>query len=356
MHAVIMAGGKGTRFWPKSREKKPKHLLDIISTRTIVQETVDRIKSLIPTENILIVTGKSHAEELASQLPEIPRKNIIVEPIGRNTAPCIGLAALHIKRKNIDDVMIVLPADHLILDVSQFINILAAAAQKAKQGPYLITIGITPSSPETGYGYLEQGNLIDNINGKIIYKVKSIREKPPLAQAKEFLRLGNFLWNSGMFIWKTSSILNEIQQWLPQLYDGLLAIEKAMETDQRVFIIDKIYQNLQPISIDYGVMEKTRHSLLMRGDFGWSDIGSWDALWEISEKDENGNAVKGHFIGLNARKSLIHGSQKLIALVDVEDLIIVETHDSILICKRGASQKVKNIVEMLEAQKSKEYL
>jgi mannose-1-phosphate guanylyltransferase len=352
-----MAGGRGTRFWPKSREKKPKHLLDIISTRTIVQETLDRIKLLVPTENILIVTGKSHADELTSQLPEIPRNNIIIEPIGRNTAPCIGLAALHIKRKKIDDVMIVLPADHLISDVGNFLKILSAATQKANEGPHLITVGIKPSSPETGYGYQEQGNIIDNINGEIIYKVKSIREKPSLEQAKKFLRQGNFLWNSGMFIWKTSSILNEIQQWLPDLYNGLISIEKAMETNEEEgFVSDKIYQNIKPISIDYGVMEKTRHALLMRGDFGWSDVGSWDALWEISEKDENGNAIKGHFTGLNAKNSLIHGSQKLIALIDVEDLIIVETQDAILVCKRGASQKVRKIVEILENKGLTKYI
>jgi mannose-1-phosphate guanylyltransferase len=358
MYAVIMAGGKGTRFWPKSRERMPKHLLDIVSERTIIQETIDRILPLIPAENILIVTGLSHAGELMKQAPGIPEENIIIEPVGRNTAPCIGLAALHIKRKSPDAVMVVLPADHLINDAARFCHLLSLAAEMARQGDYLLTIGIKPTFPETGYGYIEQGSLKATIKGEEIYEVKSIREKPALEQANTFLEKGGFYWNSGMFVWRVETILREIGRWLPELHKGLLRIEESIGTDREKEIVDRVYRDIKPISIDYGVMEKADNVLLMRGDFGWSDMGSWDSLWDVSEKDENGNAahVRGLFVGVEAKNTLIHSPRKLVALVGVEDLIVVETEDSLLICKRGRSQDVKKVVEILEVNNMKEYL
>lgn len=358
MYAVIMAGGKGTRFWPRSREKKPKHLLDIVCERTIIQETIDRIAPLIPAENTLIVTGSSHAEELMRQTPQIPRENIIIEPVGRNTAPCIGLAALHIMRKSPDEVMVVLPADHLIADAKQFRHILSVAAEVARQGDFLLTIGITPTCPETGYGYLEEGVRRTTVQGEDIYQVKSIREKPALAQAKIFLETGGFYWNSGMFVWRVDTILGALKKWLPGLHEGLLQIEPALGTDREKSVVDQVYKKTQSISIDYGVMEKAENVLLIKGDFGWSDMGCWDALWEVSEKDEYGNAahVGGLFVGVDARNSLIHSPRKLVALVGVEDLIVVETEDSLLICKRGCSQDVKKLVETLDAKKMKDYL
>ena len=358
MYAVIMAGGKGARFWPKSRERMPKHLLDIVGERTIIQETIERIAPLIPEENILIVTGESHADELIRQVPRIPRENIIIEPLGRNTAPCIGLAALHIKRKSPHDVMVVLPADHLIHDASRFRHILAIAADMASRGNYLVTIGIRPTSPETGYGYIEKGDLKAAINGENIYAVKSVREKPPLKQAKAFLKKGHFYWNSGMFVWNVDTILGTIEKWLPRIHEGLLHIESTIGTDGAKEALRRVYETFPSISIDYGIMEKADNILLIEGDFGWSDMGSWDALWEVSDKDENGNAAncRDLFVGVDARNSLIHSPRKLVALLGVEDLIIVDTEDSLLICKRGSSQDVKKVVEILEEKKKKEYL
>ncbi|MGZ6237960.1 MAG: mannose-1-phosphate guanylyltransferase [Syntrophales bacterium] len=358
MYAVIMAGGKGTRFWPKSRERMPKHLLDIVSPRTIIQETIERIAPLIPKENILIVTGESHADELMRQVPHIPQENIIIEPLGRNTAPCIGLASLYIRRKSPHDVMVVLPADHLIEDASRFRNLLSIAADMASRGDYLVTIGIRPTGPETGYGYIEKGDLRAAINGENIYAVKSIREKPPLKQAKAFLKKGGFYWNSGMFVWNVETILRAIEKWLPQIHEGLIRMEDAVGTEGEREAVRRVYQTIPSISIDYGVMEKADNILLIDGDFGWSDMGSWDALWEVSNKDENGNAMncRDLFIGVNARNSLIHSPRKLVTLLGVEDLIVVDTEDSLLICKRGSSQDVKKVVEILEEKKKKEYL
>jgi mannose-1-phosphate guanylyltransferase len=358
MYAVIMAGGKGARFWPRSREKKPKHLLDILSEKTIIQETVDRIKPLIPLDNILVVTGKKHAGTLMKQLPEIPSQNIIIEPEGKNTAACIGLAALHICKKVADDVMVVLPSDHAIDDSKYFINVIETAAKVAAQENGLVTIGIKPSSIQTGFGYIEKGNSFKYIADAEIFHVKSIREKPDYQQATQFVQSGNFYWNGGMFIWKASVILKEFARWLPDLYAGLMKINESLGTPRESVILPRVYKKLASISIDYGVMEKADNVFMIQGNFGWSDVGSWDALWEISPKDINGNTVLGSSQAIleDSEGSLIYNPRKLTALVGAKDLIIVETKDALLICKKGRSQDVKKIVEILEAEKIKKYL
>ena len=358
MYAVIMAGGRGARFWPRSREKKPKHLLDIISEKTIIRETVDRIKTLITPDNILVVTGKKHARALIKQLPEIPLRNIIIEPEGKNTAACIGLATLHIRKMIPDDVMVVLPSDHAIADSCKFVDVIGAAAKIAAQEDGLVTIGIKPSSIQTGFGYIEQADFFKNMAKEEVFRVKSIREKPDFQQAKEFIESGNFYWNSGMFIWKASVILKEIGHWLPDLYAGLMKINEVISSPREAVIVPRVYKKLASISIDYGVMEKAGNVFMLQGDFGWSDVGSWDALWEISPKDIKGNAALSgsQTISEDSEGSLIYSPRKLTALVGVKNLIIVETKDALLICKRGRSQDVKKIVEKLDSQKIKKYL
>jgi len=358
MYAVIMAGGKGARFWPRSRNRLPKHLLDICSEKTIIQETVARILPLTPPEKILVVTGAAHAEPLIAQLPEIPRENILIEPVGRNTAPCIGLAALVVRRRSGDDVMAVLPSDHRIGDEETFRRLLSAAADMAATGEYLVTVGIKPTGPETGYGYIEQGQPVAHRGGVEIFRVRSLREKPDLETAKAFIARGGFFWNSGMFIWQASTILKELAASLPDIYAGLGEIDSAVGTPAETEVIAAAYKRFRSISIDYGVMEKTKNSLVIPAEFGWSDVGSWDALWEVSEKDAAGIAARnpGKLIRVNARNSLVHTPRKLVALVDVDDLIIVETDDALLICKRGSSQDVRRVVELLETQGKAQYL
>lgn len=358
MYAVIMAGGKGSRFWPRSREKKPKHLLDITGEKTIIQETVQRIKYLVSPDNILVVTGKKHAAALMKQIPDIPPQNIIIEPEGKNTAACIGLAALHIHKVAPDDVMIVLPSDHLIADSAKFMDVLKAAGQAASEDEILVTIGIKPSSIQTGFGYIEQGSLFKHMGHEEIFRVKSIREKPDYQQAQEFIARGNFYWNSGIFIWKTSTILKEISRWLPELYAGLNKIKEALGSPDESKIGPRVYRTLKSISIDYGIMEKADNVFMLHGDFGWSDVGSWDTLWEISDKDQKGNVLirDSKFIAEDSEGSLVYNPRKLTALVGVKDLLIVETNDALLICKRGHSQDVKKIVEKLETERLKKYL
>jgi mannose-1-phosphate guanylyltransferase len=358
MYAVIMAGGRGVRFWPRSREKKPKHLLDIVSEKTIIRETVDRIKQRIPAENILVVTGKKHARDLIRQLPEIPLSNILIEPVGRNTAACIGLAALHVRRKAPEGIMVVLPSDHAIADSRKFIDVIDAAAQTASEANGLVTIGITPASVQTGFGYIERSDLLKQVGQAEVFRVKSIREKPDFQTASAFVQSGNFYWNSGMFVWKASVILREINRWLPDLYAGLMKIDAALGSPQEAAVLPRVYKKLASISIDYGVMEKADNVLVLNGDFGWSDVGSWDALWEISAKDRSGNVVlnNSRVIAENSEGSLVYNPRKLTALIGVKDLIIVETKDALLICKKGRSQDVKGVVERLEKEKLKEYL
>jgi len=353
-----MAGGKGARFWPRSREKKPKHLLDILSEKTIIQETVDRIKQLISPDNILVVTGKKHARTLIKQLPEIPLRNIIIEPEGKNTAACIGLAALHIRKMVPDDIMVVLPSDHAINDSRKFISVINAAANVAAQENGLVTIGIKPSSIQTGFGYIEQANSFKRLADEEVFRVKSIREKPGFQQAAEFVQSGNFFWNSGMFIWKASVILKEIERWLPDLYAGLAKINEALGSPREAAIVPRVYKKLASVSIDYGVMEKADNVFMIPGDFGWSDVGSWDALWEISPKDIKNNVLLSDSQAIleDSEGSLVYSPRKLTALVGVKDLIIVETKDALLICKKGRSQDVKKIVEKMDAEKIKKYL
>lgn len=358
MFAVVMAGGKGSRFWPRSRNRLPKHLLDITGHRSIIQETVARIAPLVSSARTVIVTAAAHAEELKRQLPDIPSRHILVEPAGRNTAPCIGLAAAFIRKFFGDEVTIVLPSDHLIGDPVEFRRILNVAAGAAKQHHCLVTVGIRPTGPETGYGYLERGPEISLIDGEPVYRVETIREKPSRPEAEEFLKQGRFYWNSGMFVWRPSVILAAMDRFVPDIFKGVKEMEAALGTPREEETKAVVYKDLRSVSIDYGVMEKADNVLLVRGNFGWSDVGSWDALWEVSPKDERGNAASrcGIFSTVDAVNNYVYSPGKAVALVGVEDLIIVDTPDALLVCRRGSSQEVKRVVDILEGEGREELL
>lgn len=356
MYCVIMAGGKGSRFWPRSRAPLPKQFLDIFSARTMIQETVQRIGSLVPAERIVIVTGREHAEAIYRQLPEIPRENILIEPIGRNTAPCICLAALWLEKKEPGAVMAVLPADHYISDPQASCRCLESAVEAAQQLDALVTIGITPRSPETGYGYIQYGEETGTYKGLAVYRVQRFHEKPVLEKAREFLAQGNFLWNSGMFIWKAATILAEIKTCLPQMYDTLAAVVPHLGTAQAQQAIDEAYHVIEGISIDYGVMEKSAKAVILKGDFGWSDAGSWSVMYDISDKDAQENVAQGDVIAVDARGSLIYSPKKLTAVVGLDNIVIVETDDALLVCAKDRAQDVKKVVDILEQRGKKEYL
>ena len=356
MYCVIMAGGKGSRFWPRSRSALPKQLLDIFSDKTMLQETVQRIGGLVPAERIVIVTGREHAEAIYQQLSEIPRENILIEPIGRNTAPCICLAALWVEKKDPGAVMAVLPADHYIGNPQAFCRCLESAIDAALQLDALVTVGITPRSPETGYGYIQYGEETGAYKGLAVYRVQQFHEKPVLAKAREFLAQGNFLWNSGMFIWKAATILEEIKACLPEMYGTLAAVVPDLGTAQEQQAVDAAYQAIEGISIDYGVMEKSARAVILKGDFGWSDVGSWSAIYDISGKDAQENVVSGDVIAVDARGSLIYSPKKLTAIVGLDNIVVVETEDALLVCARDKAQDVKKVVDILEQQGKKKYL
>jgi mannose-1-phosphate guanylyltransferase len=358
MYIVLMAGGIGTRFWPRSRASLPKQMLNIFGERSMLQMTYDRIKELTSTDKILVITSSELKDSVSKQLPEIPEKNIIAEPFGRNTAPCIGLAGAIIQsREKNDEIMIVLPSDHLIKDVEKFKNTLITAAKFVPEGECLITIGIKPEYPETGYGYIQKYSEIASTFNRSIYKVKTFAEKPNLETAKRFLESGDFLWNSGMFIWSVKSIMDEFDEHQPELAEGLNFLKEKVDTPQMDEAVYDVYSKTKSISIDYGIMEAAKNVCVIEADFAWNDVGSWEAVYNISEKDSKGNAVQApEKILLNAKNNYIFSSKKLVAAVDIEDLVIVETDDALLICRKDESQKVKDVVDNLRRKKFDKYL
>lgn len=352
--ALIMAGGKGERFWPKSRKHLPKQFLSLTSDgKTMIQLTVDRILPLVHIEDIYIVTNKDYKNLVLEQLPTLPPENILCEPIGRNTAPCVGLGAIHIAHKYEDALMMVLPSDHLIKYNSMFVNTLKDACDIAKTNSNLVTIGITPDYPETGYGYIKFNPTI--CEGRA-YVVDRFVEKPSLEVAKEYLETEEYLWNSGMFVWKVSSILNAIKSYMHEMYEGLIRIQNSLDTEEYPSILSKEFTAFSSESIDYGIMEKAKHIYTLPGTFGWDDVGSWLAVERIKKSNEYGNVVSGNIITIGTKNCIIEGSKKLIATVGLQDLIIVDTPDATLICEKDSAGDIKKVLENLKICNRNEYI
>jgi mannose-1-phosphate guanylyltransferase len=353
LYAVIMAGGVGSRFWPRSKKKMPKQLLKIIGEQTMIQATVHRLSGLIENENIYVITNAIQRQEVINQLTDVPTENIIEEPFGRNTAACIGLASVIIKAKDPDAVTIVLPADHIIRDEEKFKDVLENAAKFAYESKGLVTIGITPTRPETGYGYIQ---INDNAVAQNIFPVYTFAEKPNYATALRFVESGDFLWNSGMFIWRADVILDEIKNLMPDLYEGLVAIEKSLNSPNFKEQLKIIYAQLKKISIDYGIMEKSSKVFLTKGSFNWSDVGSWEEVYQLTEKNENGNAVVGKVYTNLVSDSYIYSPDKVTAVIGLDNVIVINHNDTVLICRRDKAQDVKEIVDYLKINKMDEYL
>lgn len=352
--ALIMAGGRGERFWPKSRKEMPKQFLSLTDDgKTMIQLTVKRILPIVDMEDIYIATNREYKELVKEQLPEIPEENILCEPVGRNTAPCIGLGALYIAKKYEDAIMFVLPSDHLIKYNGMFINTLKNAAEKAEKGENLVTIGITPDYPEIGYGYIKFNN---EKNDGCTFEVECFVEKPNLKTAKEYLESEEYLWNSGMFVWKVSTILSKFKEYLPDIYEGLQVIRDAIGRENENLILEKVFFNLRSESIDYGIMEKSGGIYTIPGTFGWDDVGSWLAIERIRKTNEVGNVVNGNIITIDTKNCIIEGDEKLIATVGLKDLIIVDTKDATLICDKDSAGDIKKVLENLKICNRNEYL
>lgn len=352
--ALIMAGGRGERFWPKSRKTMPKQFLSLTDDgKTMIQLTVERISSLVDMEDIFISTNKDYKKLVLEQLPEIPEENILCEPVGRNTAPCIGLGAIHVAKKYDDALMMVLPSDHLIKYTKMFVNTLSDGCSIAEKGPNLVTIGITPDYPETGYGYIKFNPEISDGHA---FGVDRFVEKPTLEVAKEYLETEEYLWNSGMFVWKVSTILNNIQKFMPETYQGLIKIQEAIGTEQQDAVLESTFSNFKSESIDYGIMEKADNIYILPGTFGWDDVGSWLAVERIRKTNESGNVVEGNIITVDCKNNIIQGGKKLIATVGIEGLIIVDTEDATLVCDKDSAGDIKKVLENLKICNRDEYI
>jgi mannose-1-phosphate guanylyltransferase len=358
-YAVIMAGGVGARFWPRSREKSPKQLLEIVGRGTMIQNTTQRLQKVVAPGDIFIVTNRVQKPLILKQMPQFDEERIVVEPMGRNTAPCIGLAALAISRLDPKAVMVVTPADHLIQDEAEFDRVMRVAIDTAAVSDNLLTIGIHPTHPETGYGYIQmfvEDGAHNPFYEQGVLRVKTFAEKPNLQTAERFLASGDFLWNSGMFVWRVDVILKQLERLLPELYAELMKIDRAMGTPGYQATLETAYGMIRGISIDYGVMEKAEAVYVIPGKFGWSDIGSWDEVYRVSGKDDNGNHINGKVIARDTTSSFIYSPTKMVATIGVSDLIIINTDDALLICKRGRSQDVKEISDYLRRKQMNEYL
>jgi len=354
-YPLIMAGGTGTRLWPLSRRKYPKQALNLDGERTLIQHAVGRLTPQFPPEQIFIITRQEHVAPLSAQVPDLPIENFIVEPEGRGTGPAIGLAAVHLQQRDPDGVMAVLTADHLISETDHFRQALLAAEKAARDG-YLVTLGIKPTSPSTGYGYVQQGDPLSTPGGFQVFQAERFIEKPEADTAQQMVDSGIFSWNSGMFIWQLKRIMAEFQQQMPDFYEKLLVVKSAIDTPDYEQTLSQVWPTIQKETIDYGVMEGAHDVAVIPVDIGWSDVGSWASLFDVLPADEDGNRVVGQHAGIDTRDTLVIGSKRLIATIGLEGLIIIDTADALLVCTREREQDVRAMVKLLENEGKQELL
>lgn len=356
LRVVIMAGGVGTRFWPLSRKKRPKQFLPVTSEKTMIEETVSRLLSLVPYSKIYTIANPEQTQAIRSLLPKLPEENLLIEPQGKNTAPSLILSTATIFLQNPKAVVAALPADHLIKESSLFLKKLKAGAVAASKGENLIIFGIPPSYPATGYGYIQfsKENLIQILDENF-YALQEFKEKPGLERAKIFLTKGNYFWNSGMFLWQASVFAQKLEEYSPAMFLYWEKILDALKNNDETQI-KSIFEEIPSISIDYALMEKAKGVLMGEGNFGWSDVGAWSSLADIWPQDNKGNALRGEGILLDSENCILYNPLKLTALIGVKDLIVVNTEDALLICHKDQDQKVKEVVEKLKKKGKNEYL
>lgn len=348
LHVVIMAGGSGTRFWPASRSARPKQFLELATERSLLRETYERIAPLAPPERTWVVTAESTARLSRQVLPELPDGNVLGEPSGRDTAACVGFAALAALASDPEAVCVVLPADHVIPDGQALRSALAAGAEHVDGHGGLLTFGIRPTAPETGFGYLLLGEAAASSASSAVHRLERFVEKPDAATAERYLAHGGYLWNSGMFAWRAEDLLAEIRRQLPRLAAGLDEIANAFGSPQEAEVLARLYPTLQRISVDYGVMEGAAQGWVLPVDFGWSDVGSWPALREVKPADEHGNVTRGRVVAVDSRDSVIVSEGPVVGVAGVENIVVVATEDAVLVVPADRAQEVKTIVERLQ--------
>lgn len=359
-YAIVMAGGVGARFWPFGTSRLPKQFLPIAdSNDTMLQLTIKRLKDIVPIDQVFIITNQQYIGLVKKQLPKIPKENIIGEPVGRNTAPCIGLASILLRQFEEKAKMFVIPADHLIENVDEFTKVVNAGLRFVEEKDAIVTLGIVPSHPETGYGYIqfiEDAYFRENNNEVDIFRVKTFAEKPTLDVARIFLESGDFLWNSGMFIFRADTMLKQMETYLPDLYHALQKIEKALHSANYQKVLEQVFAEIKGISIDYGIMEKAKNVFVIKADLKWSDLGSWDEVYRLRKKDKNGNAIIGESYIKDSHNNLIMSPKGFVSVIGADDLIVIDTKDGLLICKRDRTQEVKEVVDYLKRKGLSDYI
>jgi mannose-1-phosphate guanylyltransferase len=363
VHVVILAGGRGTRFWPRSRSKTPKQLLNIVGKGTMLEQTVARLRPLVPADRVWTVTNAKQYAAVRKQLPPGSRKRVLVEPVGRNTAAAIALAAFHIRKSATgDSLMAVLPADHHISDVRTYQKIVSAALNVAREAGRMVVLGIPPTRPETGFGYIERMEASIGANGVPVYPVRRFTEKPALAIAQEYLESGNYHWNAGMFFWRVSTFLDALQKHLPSTCTALEALAAQIGTRKYARQLGRAYSKLENISVDYAILERATRDetipqvFVIPAQVGWSDIGSWAAVYELLAANSSENVFLGEGHAMDATGNYISSPGKFVAAIGVKDLVAVETSDALLICPRDRAQDVGKLVKWLEERKLKRLL
>jgi mannose-1-phosphate guanylyltransferase len=355
-YAVILAGGSGTRLWPMSRRSRPKQSLKLTGDRTLFQQAVDRLTPLFPTDRILVVTKSAQVPLLHPQTPELTSENFIVEPEGRGTAPALGLAAIHLKRRDPDAVMAVLTADHYIADPLSFRKALADA-QTAARADFLVTLGIPPTFASTGYGYIQKGERIPLKSDQPVFRARRFIEKPEAGEAARMASSGEFFWNSGMFIWRVSRLLEELQRQMPEFYSQLTEVEASLRSPQEyAATLARVWPRVREQTVDYGVMEGAREVAMIPARIGWTDVGSWSSLFELMPRDPKGNIFLGPHESVDTHDTLVIGNKRLIAAVGVRDLVIIDTEDALLVSARERTQDVRLIVKQLERDKREDWV
>ena len=354
-YALIMAGGGGTRLWPLSRRTHPKQALTLIGDRTLFRHAVDRIAPLFRPEQTFVVTVEGHLEQLIGQAPELPHGNFVVEPEGRGTGPCIGLSAIHLLRRDPDAIMAVLTADHFIANEDAFRNTLLAAVPLAEDG-HLVTLGIQPSSPSTGLGYIKQKELLKTVDGLDVYRVARFTEKPDCETAVRMVASGEYSWNSGMFIWRADRILEEFRTQMGDFHERLAEVNGSLGTPEYEATLRRVWPGVGKQTIDYGIMERAIDVVVIPIDIGWSDVGSWASLAEILPADKTANTAIGRHVGFDTHNTLIFGGHRLVATIGLDNMVIVDTEDALLVCPKSRAQDVREIVRFLNREDQQEWL
>ncbi|MFQ3549668.1 MAG: mannose-1-phosphate guanylyltransferase [Armatimonadota bacterium] len=356
MYVAIMAGGSGTRLWPRSRNDKPKQFQNLYGDSTLLQETINRVDTLVEKENIFIIANQSHDPIIKEQLPWLPPENFVGEPIGKDTAPAVGIMATIIQRKDPNAVILITPADHVITKVDQFRKILKVAAKKAAEGPNIVTIGIRPTGPETGFGYIEMQEEHEDYDGIEVHPVSSFKEKPDIKTAEEYVSSWRYVWNSGMFIWSAKTIMELFMNHAPDIYKLLLRFDGAIGTPDEKKVLEEVYDAFPRISVDYAILEHAKNINVIPASIGWNDLGSWSSLFDVMDSDENGNSVVGNHVGIDTHNCLIHSTERLITTIGLDNLVVVDAGDVVLVLPKGRSQDIKILLEELKKKGYQKYL